>query len=35
MAKTTYVASEAVRGEWLRLVQAEYTSAAMTQNFTL
>jgi hypothetical protein len=31
----TPVASEAVRDEWLRRVQAEYTSAAITQNFTL
>ena len=29
------VASDAVRVEWLRRVQAEYTSAAITQNFTL
>jgi len=35
MAKSKSVASEAVRIEWLRRVQAEYTSAAMTQNFTL
>ncbi|MDB4939112.1 MAG: hypothetical protein JWP87_6084 [Labilithrix sp.] len=35
MAKPELVASEAVRDEWLRRVQAEYTSAAMTQNFTL
>lgn len=35
MAKTIYVASESVRGEWLRRVQAEYSSAAITQNFTL
>lgn len=35
MAKPMLVASEAVRGEWLRRVQAEYTSAAITQHFTL
>jgi 1,2-phenylacetyl-CoA epoxidase catalytic subunit len=35
MAKPKYIASDAVRGEWLRRVQAEYTSAAITQNFTL
>lgn len=35
MAKTPEVASDAVRGEWLRRVQAEYTSAAITQNYTL
>ncbi len=35
MAKPTYDASDAVRGEWLRRVQAEYTSAAVTQHFTL
>lgn len=29
------VASGAVRDEWLRRVQAEYTSAAITQHFTL
>ncbi|MEO7331341.1 MAG: ferritin-like domain-containing protein, partial [Minicystis sp.] len=28
-------ASEAVRGEWLRRVQAEYRSAAVTQQLTL
>lgn len=28
-------ASDAVRGEWLRRVQAEYSSAAITQNYTL
>jgi hypothetical protein len=35
MTKPKLVASEAVRDEWLRRVQAEYTSAAITQNFTL
>ena len=35
MAKPKLIASDAVRGEWLRRVQAEYTSAAITQNFTL
>ncbi len=29
------VASDVVRSEWLRRVQAEYTSAAITQGFTL
>jgi hypothetical protein len=33
--KRKYVASETVRVEWLRRVQAEYTSAAVTQHFTL
>jgi hypothetical protein len=33
--KRRYAASEAVRTEWLRRVQAEYTSAAVTQHFTL
>jgi hypothetical protein len=33
--KGSGVASQAVRDEWLRRVQAEYTSAAITQNFTL
>jgi len=33
--KAQVIASEAVRDEWLRRVQAEYTSAAITQNFTL
>lgn len=35
MAKPQLVASDAVRIEWLRRVQAEYTSAAITQHFTL
>lgn len=35
MTKSRLVASDAVRDEWLRRVQAEYTSAAITQNFTL
>jgi len=34
-ARGAWRASEAVRDEWLRRVQAEYTSAAITQNFTL
>jgi hypothetical protein len=33
--KRKFTASEAVRVEWLRRVQAEYTSAAVTQHFTL
>lgn len=33
--RATEPASDAVREEWLRRVQAEYTSAAITQNFTL
>jgi len=35
MAKTKFDASDAVRREWLRRVEAEYTSAAITQNLTL
>ena len=35
VAPVAPAASEAVREEWLRRVQAEYTSAAVTQHFTL
>jgi hypothetical protein len=35
MAKTKYDASDAVRREWLRRVEAEYTSAVVTQHLTL
>lgn len=33
--KRKHPASDAVRNEWLRRVQAEYTSATVTQHFTL